>query len=360
MKVLIPLNHSWMYNNPFVGILKDEFCKCYPDVEIITGVDNFWHACDHYDIIHIYWSQCLIQDDFKDKTLDELKTKILDYRANGTKIVSTCLNLAAHYSLDNRINESYDLVYSLSDTIIHLANYSLDYMTAKFPDVKGVVIEHHVYNTLYNFQPDRDTSLKILGLNANDRYILSFGTYRSEEERTFVFEVAKRVYERTHYKFLIPTLYPIYGKNDFKYGKKDINYYFWWLYFWWKMRNRKYIIYGHDYIDDKLPYYYAATDITFIQRVKILNSGNVPMGFFWGHIVVGTKEACVGDILRKTNNPTFDYKDVDSVVSAVELAINLVKEGKGQENRKYVMENCTVEITTQKIYNIYKACLFKV
>lgn len=347
MKILIPLNDVWINSNPFVGILNKEFEK-YQDVEIITGVANFWYSNSKIDIIHIYWSQCLLQDEFCEKSLDDLREKIIDFKNNGTRIVSTCLNLVAHYSENSKINKSYDLVYSMSDLIIHLADYSLELFKNKFPKIKGVIIEHHVYNTLYNFIPSREDSCKKLHLNSCDHYILSFGTYRSREERDFVIKVAQRVCRKTGYKFLIPTFFRKYGNENFKAKFRDSLYKLILLF-------HPYIKYGSDYVDDLLPYYYAVSDISFIQRIKILNSGNVPMGLFWGHVVVGTEGGCVGDILRKLGNPTFNHNKLETVVSAVVKAINLVHEDKGLSNRDYVFKNCTVELTVQKIYNCYKA-----
>ena len=66
MKVLIPLEKSWIYDNPFVGTLIDEFSK-YEDVEIQTVVAKFWAYSDNFNIIHIYWPQSLLQDKSKIK-----------------------------------------------------------------------------------------------------------------------------------------------------------------------------------------------------------------------------------------------------------------------------------------------------
>lgn len=345
MKILIPLEHAWIYSNPFVGILIDEFAK-YKDIEILTGIDLFWNPTIHYDIIHVYWPQCLLQDEFADRSLEELREKVLNYKLKGSKIISTCLNLQAHYSSNSKLNDSYDLIYGLSDIVIHLAEHSKELLSAKYPNVNNVVIEHHIYDTLYTNKPSRVESYKRLHLKKTDKYILSFGTYRSEEEREFVFKVAKRVYKKTKYKFLIPTLYPMYESKPYKYYIKCI-------YYWIIMLNRRYIKYGHDYVDDLLPYYYTATEISFIQRIRILNSGNVPMGFFWGHVVVGTKDGCVGDVLRKMNNPTFEYDNIDSVVNALIKAIDLVRQGLGEENRKYVLDNCTVNKTVAQLLDLY-------
>ena len=46
--------------------------------------------------------------------------------------------------------------------------------------------------------------------------------------------------------------------------------------------------------DQELPLYFGAADVVFIQRVKILNSGNLPLGFYYGKVVVGPNLGDVG------------------------------------------------------------------
>jgi hypothetical protein len=59
---------------------------------------------------------------------------------------------------------------------------------------------------------------------------------------------------------------------------------------------------GHSWVpvdDNILPYYYAASDLAFIHRVKILNSGNAIMPMLFGKVVVGPDVGNVGVLLKK-------------------------------------------------------------
>lgn len=49
-----------------------------------------------------------------------------------------------------------------------------------------------------------------------------------------------------------------------------------------------------------LPYYMAASDVIFIQRKDILNSGNVPLAFLYHKVVVGPKVGNIGELLSET------------------------------------------------------------
>lgn len=54
----------------------------------------------------------------------------------------------------------------------------------------------------------------------------------------------------------------------------------------------------------------SVADIALLQRVKILNSGSLPLNFYFGNVVVGPDVGNVGEILKKTGNPVFNVEDV--------------------------------------------------
>ena len=109
--------------------------------------------------------------------------------------------------------------------------------------------------------------------------------------------------------------------------------------------------------DEDLPYYYAASDTALIHRKEILNSGNLPMAFYMGKVVVGPNVGNVGTILDETSNPTFDIHKIDSLKDAIEKALVLNKQGKGEENRKYAIDNFSTERVAQLHINLYKSLI---
>ena len=64
---------------------------------------------------------------------------------------------------------------------------------------------------------------------------------------------------------------------------------------------------------------FAVSDVVFIQRCVILNSGVVPMAFLFGRGVVGPDSGNVGELLRVTANLVFSPSDQGSVNSNASL-----------------------------------------
>lgn len=71
-----------------------------------------------------------------------------------------------------------------------------------------------------------------------------------------------------------------------------------------------------------LPYYIAASDVIFIQRKDILNSGNVPLGFLYHKVVMGPATGNIGEILAATGNPTFHPDNRTDILEAFEKRAN--------------------------------------
>ena len=93
-----------------------------------------------------------------------------------------------------------------------------------------------------------------------------------------------------------------------------------------------------------------ASDIMFIQRLEILNSGNLPLGFAGGNIVVGPDLGNVGEMLRATGNPVFDPHDKESIFIAVDKAISMLKQNnysQGKKNYEYAKNHWNKEHVAQ-------------
>ena len=101
--------------------------------------------------------------------------------------------------------------------------------------------------------------------------------------------------------------------------------------------------------------YFCAADVVLIQRLDILNSGNLPMAFHAGKVVVGPYVGNVGQILRETGNFTFDPHDTRSVVSALQKA--LTETTKGKENRTYATEHWSSERVAATLLKFYQQIL---
>lgn len=102
--------------------------------------------------------------------------------------------------------------------------------------------------------------------------------------------------------------------------------------------------------------YFCACDIVFIQRFSVLNSGNLPMGFGAGCVVVGPNVGNVGSILNKTGNPIFNPYDIDSIVLAIKKAKELLSVNKGEENKMYAQTKWNTSAISRQLAEVYR-CL---
>lgn len=74
---------------------------------------------------------------------------------------------------------------------------------------------------------------------------------------------------------------------------------------------------------EELNEWLCASDIVLIQRKEILNSGNLPLAFSAGKIVVGPNKGNVGDILNSTNNPCFNPESLQDIIKKTKMGLKL-------------------------------------
>ena len=77
------------------------------------------------------------------------------------------------------------------------------------------------------------------------------------------------------------------------------------------------------------------------------------MAFMMGKVVVGPNVGNVGRILCETGNPTFVPSDMDSVIEAVEKAIQ-IKDVMGEKNLIWAKQEFATEIIALKYVTLYK------
>jgi len=230
-----------------------------------------------------------------------------------------------------------------------MGEYSCELLKKQYPHAKHVIIPHHVYDMLYTSIPSKDEALKHLRLNPDCNYALCFGAFRHDEEREIAIR-ASEIIRKYNGKIIAPT-FSKYGlhKNIVRTANECITH------LRYKIKYKD-IIMSKGYVsDDDLPYYYAASDIALIHRRDILNSGNLPMAFYMGKVVVGPNVGNVGAILEVTANPTFDVHNMDSLEDAIGRAKELARQNKGAENRKYALANFSTEKVARLHVNLYQS-----
>jgi glycosyltransferase involved in cell wall biosynthesis len=210
-----------------------------------------------------------------------------------------------------------------------------------------VVIPHHIYDNIYSFNISQEEARQRLHLPTDKKIILSFGKFRTEEERNFVLSIKDSSLFALHSSlFLMPGFYreTLHTWNPKKLTVRLYN-------------TCKYKLKGIKFCNEVIPgdlmqCYFCAADVVLIQRLDIMNSGNLPMAYHAGKVVVGPDVGNVGQILRETGNFTFDPHDIQSAVGALQKA--LTETAKGKENRTYAAEHWSSDLIAATLFNIYK------
>lgn len=332
----------------FVGTLMDALRLL--NVNCNASINEFWSNSKYYDIFHFQWPEYIFGTSFQEKDILMLEEHLKYLKQKKRKIVITCHNLQPHRIKNNKLHclykRLYDLIYSHCDIIFHMGEYSYNLLYKEYPLAGHYIIPHHIYDTIFKFDLDKYYCQEQLGLNQKKKNILCFGEFRSDDERNLIISLKKRI-DLADVYFVTPGFYRdrLICKNPIR----TLNH----IYHYIKYRLSGIRFISH-FLDDKMTeMYFCACDLIMIQRLKILNSGNLPMGFYAGKVVIGPNVGNVGNILEKTGNPTFNPYNQDSIVKAIKTGIVLSDTGKGQENQEYVMEECKTEVIAEKLKYYY-------
>lgn len=348
MKVFMVHNDVYRAGNPYIYTLMEEISRQHTnDVKWGYGDKEFWEdSIFNYDIVHFHWPDVFMEQ--KKQTMNDFAKRIDDLKNHGVKIVSTCHDLRPHYNQCAETGDALNIVYEKSDMIFHLGVYSQKLFQKQYLQARHVILPHHIFNTVYTNFPSRKEGAERLHLNAKKRYILCFGAFRADEERQMVMEVAKH-YKNKGIEILAPDFMRVsrVRRLPFLPNRIEIRA---------ALIKRYYHLHftdgGFVPVDDEtLPYYYAVADIAFIQRKKILNSGNAILPFLFDKVVVGPDVGNVGPLLKEIGYPTFDPNNFDSIPTAIDKAFQMKDVGKAKHEE--LMKRYSTETISAKLYKYY-------
>ena len=329
--------------NPYVRTLIDSLKEQFNDITINYGLELFWtDELYKQNIIHFHWHDVL-----GSKKIAEVEKRLCEVKKRGIKIVATCHNLVPHYTKDEKRIQSYEMIYRFADMIFHLGEYSKNLMGTLYPQATHIIIPHHVYDKYYPHLFSRDEGLKRLRLNKNKLYLLCLGEFRDEEERQLVYSVCNHFHSK-NIVVLAPSLFIFEKKASISLKIRQ-----WFYKKKFELHHPGLIVDACFVSDEMIPYYYAVSTLSFIQRLKILNSGNVPLGFYMGKVIVGPNEGNVGCLLKDTGNVTFEVNDLKSVYNAIEKGIQLSRKRLGEKNHLYAMNKMRTDIIAKNMYFSY-------
>ena len=325
--------------------LQDQGC------EVIYGLNRLWtdEVLD-CDIVHFQWPEYVFgsqKKHFSDEDVERLENRIGQLKDCGIRIFVQVHNLKPHRNQDKNVLRLYDVLYQRADVMVHMGNYSRELLQTQYPNARHVVIPHHIYDNMLPFSVSQQEARQRLHLSQEKKIILSFGKFRNDKERNFILNLKSPTpFRGMGGLFLMPGFYreTLHTWNPKKFITRlfhTVNY---------RMKGIKFC---NDVIpDDLMQCYFCAADVVLIQRLDILNSGNLPMAFAAGKVVVGPDMGHVGQILRETGNYTFDPQHMESAVEALQKALKATS--KGEENRVYATKHWASEIIAKKLLDCYE------
>lgn len=343
MKILIPSDVKGMHSsNPY-------------DVQLIKGLENSGCEVDHglfrlndydkhYDIISFQWPEYILpgnppsEYEFKqfENRIKKLKLKSI--------IVSTIHNEVPHNMAWADYQQIYRIIYKYSDGFIHFGEKSIEIINSQFASVlknkDHIVIPHGNY-TFFGDRINRKYAKKKLGFS-DQVVVLHVGSIRKLTELRSI-HTAAQLFSKMGSNFVIQSQVNIPRINIYgglgsvlKRIKQEIL-----IHGLIKRINR---VRGVSMNEKKVPFekmatFVSAADILFIARVDSLNSGNVPLGFTYGCVVIGPNIGNIGEILSDNNNPVYvPSKDNRDLIRAVKKSLSAVQNSIG-ENNYHVAKN---------------------
>lgn len=355
IKALIVFRENGGTDNLFVPILCDAIRMNGIDVRCSTK--EFWESDTDYDIIHFQWPEevtggtCEAPD-----IIRRLKERIAFFRSRGASFVYTRHNVRPSHA-NEVTSKIYDIIESQSDIIVHMEHFSQHEFTTKYPDSRNVIVPHHIYQYTYQENISVERARQYLRLPHEAFIVTAFGKFRNNEERRMVLR-AFHAWGEERKLLLAPSLYPFsrhnkYGRNIIKRWASRVGYYL-----LIPMLNRMLKLRAgacDEWIDNcDLPYYVAASDIVLIQRKDALNSANIPLAFLFHKVAVGPDSGNMGELLNKTQNPTFQPDNKQDIIGALEEARRLTARGQGDMNYAYALKNMSIDKVGKQYAELYE------
>lgn len=348
MRILMVYQMGEGDTNPYVSSLVFGLIKC--GHEVICSRDLFWESFPEYDLLYLQWPEAIIDWGKEEIDIEKISRHFNRIKEARVKTVITCHNLHPH-NYDPKIIDLYNVVYTKVDAFHHMGRYSYNLFMKKYPRQYHFIAPHHVADSLWKNPLNLSEAKKNLHIPKKSIVVSSFGAFRNREETRLFVDMAKDICNR-HIYFLAPRIpmMPFYIGRHIRRSIRSLKEYL--LYKMIRVKSSGILT------DEELSIWLSASDVVFIQRKEILNSGNLPLAYSAGKIVVGPDLGNVGVILKETGNFTFNPNDRGSVKHAVKGAIEAVKKNNvlGLQNYHYAKENWS----TSKICELISGELSKI
>jgi beta-1,4-mannosyltransferase len=302
------------------------------------GIANLLLNTPKWDIIHIHWPDDLMKGKILTRrTLTALDQKLKSWRKYA-RIVCTVHDHESYYRKSKLTTLLYNTVFNNCDGFIHMGQASVDIFNYTFKNQFASkpfsIIPHGNYISIGSIYGKAKAREK-LKIKQDTKVILVIGKLRHNEEFDLMLNSFKCIAKENYHLIFLGNFYTT---RSFL---KDLNLKMLVISVFEKLYWRIALLttpnitakIGLNHSDTMLDYL-SASDILFIPRKKILNSGNVPLGFTFSKIVMGPNWGNVGELLNLYNNPTFEINDsIEVIGKKLNNALKLVNTTLEEENR---------------------------
>jgi len=292
-------------------------------VNIHGSVSLFWEkgSSVFFDIVHIQWPEELFNwQPIDRKDLNDLIDQLEWWMAKGSKVIVTRHNIYPHV-LNQLYRDAYEIIYNKTNAVVHFSEASVKNFKSIYGAAKGVgiihkVIPHPMYDGIANNCSQKEAR-DLLKVDKDKAVILIFGSIRHKEEQEFILNV----YNNLEYanKFMIIPRWFLTTKNSLLQRIfSKINFLFTGF-------GKNSILQNYLVPEDEIQLYMNASDIVFIPRFEVLNSGVVMLAFSFNKVVVGPSTGSIKELLELSNNPVYQVGNVEDAASKIKKGFELSK-----------------------------------
>lgn len=268
MKILIPCNDS---KNDFLYEIQ-LILESFSIVQL--SKDLFFKPSSDFDIVFIQWPEALCDWYESDAIfIEEVRTVISKWKSQNVKLVYLRHNSLPHHNNSVFYQKLYELIITSVDSIVHMGRESLDEFKPLILQCKQVVIEHPLFINSYKGE-SKIYAREKLGIKKSKKVILCLGRVRNLDELSFITSTFKQI--NLNNKLLMVPRYnykgvPLWRNNFIRWLSWRISYCF-------RNISGKYILRTRTLEREEVSTWVAASDILFIARKKLLNSGQLYLG----------------------------------------------------------------------------------
>jgi glycosyltransferase involved in cell wall biosynthesis len=314
--------------NPFVDQLGASLAA-RPEVEVVSfEARRFWEEPREAELLHLHWPEALLGwREPEEEDLRRVRGRLEAWR-EGAAIAATVHNTLPHYRATAAYRRLFRLVYEGADGIIHMGRASRRDFEARYPDLAGkawTLIPHGLYESFPD-EISREEARRELALSADDFTLLSFGNLRHPEEVDLLLGGLRALPADTSRLLVAGTLLPHRWRIARLYQRVQRR----------RLGRDPRVRFHPGFVpEERVQVFLRACDALVVPRRRVLNSGNLVLGFSFARIVVGPDTGVVGEILRETGNPVFRPGSRRSFAAALRRARELAGTGLGERNRRH-------------------------